>query len=385
MERDADFQKQLREKKEKEATQCNEDIEKLRCDAINTKVKKIQIQEKRLRARSKALKNIEISRHKPDFLRFNLKSNGKNILSVPDELKQKRALNSKDERRNYNREIYPIIKEALSSRNITSAMMPSTTFALSNKFTSAANRIKDLSAYAYNRNIIPGVKDNLINENNETLIEVKTIAQDGNLTFLYNMTSEECVNPTLLMIEDIKIRDCCNRILAVNTSMINIDGMSYGGEDEIPEYDNIDRNIASASATTSTCTSTSTSNINASRKNLKQLHKPLSKLREPFAVGSTFSSLNEAKEAAIAHAGAPLTQKSSRGKFFYFNCFRAGHIKASVKSEDRIRNKLSRKCGCTFQVIVKQNNEESFEVTSITDTHNHELFTEEELASMAQN
>jgi hypothetical protein len=81
----------------------------------------------------------------------------------------------------------------------------------------------------------------------------------------------------------------------------------------------------------------------------------------------------------------PVTQKSAKkGKYFYFHCFRAGMGAVTVKAEDRLRQKTTKKCGCQFLVKYKHSGG-LFEVTEIAGEHNHELFTGEELALLPQN
>ena len=107
------------------------------------------------------------------------------------------------------------------------------------------------------------------------------------------------------------------------------------------------------------------------------------------AIGSFFETLQEAREKCTQYAKCPLGQKSSKNlKFTRFLCFRGGQasVKQSSVHTEFQREKRTTKCQCPFIIKLRLNQASSFyEVYQMNDQHNHDLFTEVELAQMPQN
>ena len=107
------------------------------------------------------------------------------------------------------------------------------------------------------------------------------------------------------------------------------------------------------------------------------------------AVGSIFETLHEAREKCTQYAKCPLGQKSSKHlKITRFLCFCGGQAsmkQSSVPIEFQIEKKIA-KCQCPFVIKLRLNQASSFyEVYQMNDQHNHDLYTEVELAQMPQN
>ena len=107
------------------------------------------------------------------------------------------------------------------------------------------------------------------------------------------------------------------------------------------------------------------------------------------AIGSFFETLQEAREKCTQYAKCPLGQKSSKNiKFTRYLCFRGGQasVKQSSVPTEFQREKRTTKCQCPFVIKLLLNQASSFyEVYQMNDQHNHDLFTEAELAQMPQN
>jgi len=109
---------------------------------------------------------------------------------------------------------------------------------------------------------------------------------------------------------------------------------------------------------------------------------------DSFKLGSRFGSVAEAKIASAEFAKVPLSQSSTKKqKYIQFMCFRAG---AFVKKQSKVdrsqqRNTSTRKCECPFEIRLKRGENDQYEVYSISGTHNHALYSEDELAEMPQN
>ncbi|XP_078443052.1 protein FAR1-RELATED SEQUENCE 11-like [Wolffia australiana] len=110
---------------------------------------------------------------------------------------------------------------------------------------------------------------------------------------------------------------------------------------------------------------------------------------QKVSVGDVFETLEQACEKCIEYTNCPLGQKSSKHlKFIRFLCFHGGQtsMKQSSVSIEFQREKRILKCQYPF-VIKLQLNQASgvYEVYQINNQHNHNLFTEVELAQMPQN
>ena len=107
------------------------------------------------------------------------------------------------------------------------------------------------------------------------------------------------------------------------------------------------------------------------------------------AIGSFFETLQEAREKCTQYAKCPLGQKNSKNlKFTRFLCFRGGQasVKQSLVPTKFQREKRTTKCQCPFVIKLRLNQASSFyEVYQMNDQHNHDLFTEVELAQMPKN
>ena len=107
------------------------------------------------------------------------------------------------------------------------------------------------------------------------------------------------------------------------------------------------------------------------------------------SVRDIFQSLEQARQKCIEHANCPLSQSSSRQlKFIKFCCFRGGQesMKQSSVPMEFQREKRTVKCQCPFNIKLRFNLTSGvYKVYEINNQHNHDLFTEAELAQMPQN
>jgi hypothetical protein len=105
--------------------------------------------------------------------------------------------------------------------------------------------------------------------------------------------------------------------------------------------------------------------------------------------GLNFESIESAKQTITAFSGCPVRQSSTRNlKYVEFSCFRSGvYTKktSNVISDENKRNSKSVKCGCKFCVRLKLTKCGSYEVYATVNTHNHDLYTPEELQQLPQN
>ena len=103
------------------------------------------------------------------------------------------------------------------------------------------------------------------------------------------------------------------------------------------------------------------------------------------SVGDIFQS----RQKCIEYAKCPLSQTSSKQlKFIRFCCFRGGEasMKQSSVPREFQREKRTVKCQCPFIIKLRLNQTSGvYEVYQINNQHNHDLFTEAELAQMPQN
>jgi hypothetical protein len=75
-------------------------------------------------------------------------------------------------------------------------------------------------------------------------------------------------------------------------------------------------------------------------------------------------------------------------KYVEFSCFWPGVYTKKTSngiSDENKRNSKSVKCGCKFCVRLKLTKCGSYEVYAIVNTHNHDLYTPEELQQLPQN
>lgn len=105
--------------------------------------------------------------------------------------------------------------------------------------------------------------------------------------------------------------------------------------------------------------------------------------------GAVFSTLSQAKEACTRFAQCPVKQSSTKKlKYVTFSCFRSGSPSQSQSKVDEEfqRKKWSSRIQCPFIIRLKKNESlDVFEVTDLSDTHNHELYAEEEIQQLPQN
>ncbi|XP_078442232.1 protein FAR1-RELATED SEQUENCE 11-like [Wolffia australiana] len=107
------------------------------------------------------------------------------------------------------------------------------------------------------------------------------------------------------------------------------------------------------------------------------------------SIGDVFETLDQAREKCTEYANCPLGQKSSKHlKFIRFLCFHGGQASTkqfSVSTEIQ-REKRTLKCQCPFVIKLWLNQASGvYEVYHMNNQHNHDLFTEAELAQMPQN
>jgi hypothetical protein len=107
---------------------------------------------------------------------------------------------------------------------------------------------------------------------------------------------------------------------------------------------------------------------------------------ESFVVGARFNSLGDAKETGTLFAKCPLRQYSTqKHAYIVLKCFR-GAVFEKMKSEvdaSQRRKTPTRKCNCAFTIrLRKVDDTEQYQVYFIDGTHNHELYSEDELASL---
>jgi hypothetical protein len=105
--------------------------------------------------------------------------------------------------------------------------------------------------------------------------------------------------------------------------------------------------------------------------------------------GLNFESIESAKQTITAFSGCPVRQSSTRNlKYVEFSCFRSGVYTKKTSngiSDENKRNSKSVKCGCKFCVRLKLTKCGSYEVYATVNTHNHDLYTPEELQQLPQN
>ncbi|XP_078438352.1 protein FAR1-RELATED SEQUENCE 11-like [Wolffia australiana] len=110
---------------------------------------------------------------------------------------------------------------------------------------------------------------------------------------------------------------------------------------------------------------------------------------QKVSVGDVLETLEQAHEKCIEYANCPLGQKTSKHlKFIRFLCFRGGQasMKQSLVSTEFQREKRTLKCQCPFVIKLRLNQASGvYEVYQKNNQHNHDLFTEVELAQMPQN
>jgi hypothetical protein len=109
---------------------------------------------------------------------------------------------------------------------------------------------------------------------------------------------------------------------------------------------------------------------------------------DSFVVNTRFNSVNEAKEAAVQFAQVPLSQRSMKKfKYVVFQCFRGGTYekKSSNVDSSQQRNRGTQKCACPFEVRLRKLDTSQYEVYVINSTHNHDMYSEDELASLPSN
>ncbi|XP_078439877.1 protein FAR1-RELATED SEQUENCE 11-like [Wolffia australiana] len=110
---------------------------------------------------------------------------------------------------------------------------------------------------------------------------------------------------------------------------------------------------------------------------------------QKVSVGDVFETLKQAREKCTEYDNCPFGQKSSKHlKFIRFLCFRGGQasMKQSSVSTEFQREKRTLKFQCPFVIKLRLNQSSGvYEVYQINNQHNHDLFTEFELAQMPQN
>jgi hypothetical protein len=106
-------------------------------------------------------------------------------------------------------------------------------------------------------------------------------------------------------------------------------------------------------------------------------------------VGHMFESIECAKQTITAFAGCAVHQSSTRNmKYVEYSCFQSGSYTKKTSdcvSDENKRKSKSIKCGCKFCVRLKLTKCGTYEVCTIVNTCNHELYTTEELQQLPQN
>ena len=105
-------------------------------------------------------------------------------------------------------------------------------------------------------------------------------------------------------------------------------------------------------------------------------------------LGTVFSDLEQAKDAILVFSGCPVKKSSTEGgKYVTFQCFRSGVYKKkdSKVPQEFQRKSSSSKCNCPFAVNLKQARSSGYEVYKLSNQHNHQLLTDEELQVLPQN
>ena len=110
---------------------------------------------------------------------------------------------------------------------------------------------------------------------------------------------------------------------------------------------------------------------------------------EEIVKGTIFETLSEAKEMCTRFVRCPLKQTSAKKlKYVVFSCFRSGtpaQYESKVDEEFQ-RTKWSSRIQCPFLIRLKKIDIiEGYQVTEISNSHNHELFNDDELRHLPQN